>query len=72
MYDKQDKARPKHVYDIYEQSNAFDRIPHFFDDAVQYMIDAAPDPTLAVRMKTFDYRSIFENKTVNRPQSQGF
>jgi ABC-type nitrate/sulfonate/bicarbonate transport system substrate-binding protein len=72
QYDKQGFVGLARVYDIYAQANALDRVPYIMTDAVQYMIDSAPDTRMKAEMTSFDYRSVIDNSIVDKLIQEGF
>ena len=60
------------VYDRYAGTNTFERIPYVSTAAVQYMIDHPVDEQTAIQLKRFDFRSVIDNRVVERLVKQGF
>ena len=67
--DLNDLAR---VYDRYAKTNTFERVPYVLAASVQYMIDHAIDDQAAAQMKSFDFRTIIDNRTIDRLVREGF
>jgi len=60
------------VYDRYAKTNTFERVPYVLAAAVQYMIDHPVDDQAAAQMKSYDFRTIIDNSTVDRLVREGF
>jgi len=60
------------VYDRYAKTNTFERVPYVLAPSVQYMIDHAIDAQSAAQMKSFDFRTVIDNTTVDRLVREGF
>jgi hypothetical protein len=60
------------VYDHYARTNTYERVPYVMSAAVQYMIDHPPDPQAGAQLKRFDFRTVIDNRTVDRLVSEGF
>jgi len=71
-YTPEDLTDLGRVYDRYAKSNTFERVPYVLAPSVQYMIDHAVDNQAAAQMKSFDFRTIIDNSTVDRLVREGF
>jgi ABC-type nitrate/sulfonate/bicarbonate transport system substrate-binding protein len=71
-YAPEDLTELARVYDRYAQSNTFERVPYVPTASVQYMIDHPVDDQAATQMKSFDFRTIVDNGTVERLVHEGF
>jgi ABC-type nitrate/sulfonate/bicarbonate transport system substrate-binding protein len=67
--DASDLAR---AYDRYVMVNAYERIPYVPAAAVQYMLDHPVDAQSAAEMKKFDFRTVIDNRIVERLVKEGF
>ena len=68
----EEQAHVERVYDRYSKGNTFERVPYVLAPAVQYQIDHAPDPRVAVQMKAFDFHRVIDNSIVQRLVREGF
>jgi len=71
-YTPEDLTDLARVYDRYAKSNTFERVPYVLAPSVQYMIDHAVDNQAAAQMKSYDFRTIIDNSTVDRLVREGF
>lgn len=60
------------VYDRYAQTNTFERVPYLSAAAVRYMIDHPVDERTAEQLKRFDFRTVIDNRTVDRLVQESF
>ena len=60
------------VYDRYAKTNTFERVPYLPAAAVAYMLDHPVDDQAAAQMKSFDFRTVIDNGTVERLVREGF
>jgi len=65
-YDKQEPADIERLYDLYAKSNSFERIPYVPTMAVRYTINNQADLSISRQLKTFDFRTVFDNTTIDR------
>ncbi len=71
-YAPEDLTDLARVYDRYAKTNTFERVPYVIAASVQYMIDHPVDDQSAAQMKSFDFRTIIDNSTVDRLVREGF
>jgi len=71
-YTPEDRGELERVYDRYAKTNTFERVPYLTAVAVQYMIDHPVDEQVAGQMRTFDFRTVVDNATVDRLVQEGF
>ena len=71
-YDKQPEADVSRIYDIYLKGNIFDRVPYVMADAVKAIVKQQVDPALAKQLKSFDFKQVIDNSTVERLVKEGF
>ena len=71
-YTPEDLTDLARVYDRYAKTNTFERVPYVLSPSVQYMIDHPVDDRSAAQMKSFDFRTIIDNSTVDRLVREGF
>lgn len=71
-YTPEDPTELARVYDRYAQTNTFERVPYVLLPAVQYMVDHPVDDRAAVQMRSFDFRTIIDNSTVERLVREGY
>ena len=71
-YTPEDLTDLARVYDRYAGTNTFERVPYVLSAAVRYMIDHPVDDQSAAQMKSFDFRTIIDNSTVDRLVREGF
>jgi ABC-type nitrate/sulfonate/bicarbonate transport system substrate-binding protein len=71
-YTPEDLTDLARVYDRYAKTNTFERVPYVLSASVQYMIDHPVDDQSAAQMKSFDFRTIIDNSTVDRLVREGF
>ena len=71
-YTPEDLTDLARVYDRYAKTNTFERVPYVLSASVQYMIDHPVDEQSAALMKSFDFRTIIDNSTVDRLVREGF
>ena len=69
--DKPDPMEIDRVYDLYAKSSAFERVPYVLTGAVKSVVDQADSQT-ATAMKTFDFKTVVDNSTVDRLVKEGF
>ena len=60
------------AYDRYAKTNTFERVPYVLAASVQYMLDHPVDDQAAAQMRSFDFRTIIDNTTVERIVREGF
>jgi ABC-type nitrate/sulfonate/bicarbonate transport system substrate-binding protein len=72
VYDPQSREDVERFYDIYSKGNLFERVPYVLSPAVKSVIDQQSDPQLAAAMKSFDYRKVIDNGTVDRLVKEGY
>ncbi|HEX4134922.1 MAG TPA: ABC transporter substrate-binding protein [Bryobacteraceae bacterium] len=71
-YTPEKPAELARVYDRYAKTNTFERVPYVVAASVQYMIDHAVDERAAAQMKSFDFRTVIDNSTVDRLVREGW
>jgi ABC-type nitrate/sulfonate/bicarbonate transport system substrate-binding protein len=71
-YDRQPEADISRIYDIYQKSNIFERVPYVMKDAVTSIVAQQVDPRLAQQLKAFDFHKVVDNSTVDRLVKEGF
>lgn len=71
-YDRQPEADVSRIYDIYQKSNIFERVPYVLNDAVKSIVAQQVDPRLAQQLKAFDFRKVVDNSTVDRLVKEGY
>ena len=71
-FDKQPEDDVKRIYDRYKQGNLFERIPYVLAGAVKSVIAQQSDDRIAAQMKAFDFRTVIDNKYVDRLVRDGF
>jgi ABC-type nitrate/sulfonate/bicarbonate transport system substrate-binding protein len=71
-YTPEDLTELSRVYDRYAKSNTFERVPYVLQPAVQYMLDHPVDEQAAAQMRSFDFRTIIDNSTVDRLVREGY
>jgi ABC-type nitrate/sulfonate/bicarbonate transport system substrate-binding protein len=71
-YTPEDLTELSRVYDRYAKTNTFERVPYVIAASVRYMIDHPVDAQSAAQMKSFDFRTIIDNSTVDRLVREGF
>lgn len=71
-YTQEDPAELARVYDRYAKTNTFERVPYVTNAAVQYMIDHPVDEQVAAQLKKFDFRTVIDNRIVERLVKEGF
>lgn len=71
-YAPEDLNELARVYDRYAKTNTFERVPYLPAAAVQYMLDHPVDDQAAAQMRSFDFRKIIDNATVERIVREGF
>ena len=71
-YTGEDPLELERVYDRYAKTNTFERVPYVTAVSVQYMIDHPVDEQVAAQMKKFDFRTVVDNRTVDRLVREGF
>jgi ABC-type nitrate/sulfonate/bicarbonate transport system substrate-binding protein len=71
-YTPEDLADLARVYDRYAKTNTFERVPYVLAASVQYMIDHPVDGQAATQMKSYDFRTIIDNSTVDRLVREGY
>lgn len=71
-FDKQPDDDVKRIYDRYKQGNLFERIPYVLAGAVKSVISQQSDDRIAAQMKAFDFRTVIDNKYVDRLVRDGF
>jgi ABC-type nitrate/sulfonate/bicarbonate transport system substrate-binding protein len=71
-YTPEDLTDLGRVYDRYAKTNTFERVPYVLAASVQYMIDHAVDDQAAAQLKSFDFRTIIDNGTVDRLVREGY
>lgn len=71
-FDKQPEDDVKRIYDRYKQSNLFERIPYVLANAVKSVIAQQSDDRIAAQMKAFDFRTVVDNRYVDRLVRDGF
>jgi ABC-type nitrate/sulfonate/bicarbonate transport system substrate-binding protein len=71
-YTPEDLTDLARVYDRYAKTNTFERVPYVLTASVRYMIEHPLDEQTAALMKSFDFRTIIDNSTVDRLVREGF
>jgi len=71
-YDRQPQADVERIYDLYARPNLFERVPYVLAPAVKSVIDQQADPQIAAQMKAFDFRTVIDNRIVDRLVKDGF
>jgi ABC-type nitrate/sulfonate/bicarbonate transport system substrate-binding protein len=71
-FDKQPDADVQRIYERYQKSNLFERIPYVLDGAVKSVISQQSDDRIAAEMKSFDFRTVVDNSYVARLVREGF
>jgi ABC-type nitrate/sulfonate/bicarbonate transport system substrate-binding protein len=71
-YDRQPQADVERIYDLYAGPNLFERVPYVLAPAVKSVIDQQADPQIAAQMKAFDFRTVIDNRIVDRLVKDGF
>src|SRR5207249_7116488 len=71
-YDKQEQADVERVYDRYNKSNTYERVPYVLAPALQYILDHPADEQVAAQMKKYDFRKVIDNSIVARLVREGF
>jgi ABC-type nitrate/sulfonate/bicarbonate transport system substrate-binding protein len=71
-FDKQPEDDVKRIYDRYKQGNLFERVPYVLAGAVKAVIAQQSDDRIAAQMKAFDFRTVIDNKYVDRLARDGF
>jgi len=71
-FDKQPEDDVKRIYDRYKQGNLFERVPYVLAGAVKSVIAQQSDDRIAAQMKAFDFRTVVDNKYVDRLARDGF
>ena len=71
-YTPEDLKELSRVYDRYAKANTFERVPYVLLPAVQYMVDHPVDEQAAALMRSFDFRTIIDNSTVERLVREGY
>ena len=71
-YTPEDLTELSRVYDRYAKTNTFERVPYVIAASVRYMIDHPVDEQSAAHMKSFDFKTIIDNSTVDRLVREGF
>jgi len=69
---KEDPADVEKVYDRYQKTNVFERVPYVLAPAVQYQLDHAADPESSAALKAFDFHKVIDNSIVDRLVKEGF
>jgi hypothetical protein len=72
IYDPQSREDVERFYDIYAKGNLFERVPYLLTPAVKSVTEQQSDAQLAALMKSFDYRKVADNGTVDRLMKEGF
>jgi ABC-type nitrate/sulfonate/bicarbonate transport system substrate-binding protein len=70
LYD--DAADIEKVYDRYTKAGTYERVPYISAAAVQYMIGHPVDDQLGAQLRSFDFRKVVDNGTVDRLVKEGF
>ncbi|HLQ76665.1 MAG TPA: ABC transporter substrate-binding protein [Terriglobia bacterium] len=71
MDDKADPADIARVYDLYAKGNAYERVPFVLAGAIKSVVDQA-DAQTATAMRSFDFKTVVDNSTVDRLVKEGF
>jgi len=71
-YDKQTSADVERFYDGYAKANVLERVPYVLTGAVQAVIDQQSDARLLAQMKAFDFRTVIDNRVVDRLVKEGY
>jgi ABC-type nitrate/sulfonate/bicarbonate transport system substrate-binding protein len=71
-YDRQPEADVERIYDIYQKSNIFERVPYVLNDAVKSIVSQQVDPRLAQQLKAYDFHKVVDNSTVDRLVKEGY
>lgn len=71
-YTQENPAELERVYDRYAKTNTFERVPYVTTAAVRYMIDHPVDERTAEQLKKFDFRTVVDNRIVERMVRDGF
>jgi ABC-type nitrate/sulfonate/bicarbonate transport system substrate-binding protein len=71
-YTQEDPAELARVYDRYAKTNTFERVPYVTNAAVRYMIEHPVDEQVAAQLKKFDFRTVIDNRIVERLVKEGF
>jgi ABC-type nitrate/sulfonate/bicarbonate transport system substrate-binding protein len=72
VYDKQATADVERFYEGYRQANLLERVPYVLTSAVNAVIEQQSNPQLAAQLKAGDYRTLIDNRTVDRLVKEGF
>ena len=72
LYTPDNPADLGRVYDRYAQTKTFERVPYVSAAAVRYMIDHPVDDRTAEQLKKFDFRTVIDNRTMDRLVQEGF
>ena len=68
----EDLADMERIYERYNKTNVFERVPYVLAPAVQYMIDHPADENSGAILRKFDFHTIINNGTVERLVKEGF
>src|SRR5687767_13768634 len=71
-YDRQPEADVARIYALYAKGNIFERVPYVMDAAVKSIVEQQVDPRLAKDLKSFDFKRVVDNSTVDRLVKEGF
>jgi len=71
VYDKQEQADIERVYGLYAKNSAYEKIPYVLAGAIKSVVDQA-DAQTATAMRSFNFKSVVDNSTVDRLVKEGF
>jgi ABC-type nitrate/sulfonate/bicarbonate transport system substrate-binding protein len=60
------------TYELYARPQAFERVPYVLRPAVEAVVAQQSDPQIAGRMRAFDWRTVIDNRVVDKLVAEGF
>jgi ABC-type nitrate/sulfonate/bicarbonate transport system substrate-binding protein len=67
-----DVADIERIYDRYQKTNVFERVPYVLAPAIQYNLDHPADAVSGASLAKFDFRTVIDNSVVERLVKEGF
>jgi ABC-type nitrate/sulfonate/bicarbonate transport system substrate-binding protein len=71
-YDKQKEEDMARIYDRYNKTNGFERIPYVLAGAISSVIGQQVDQTILAQFKAFDFHRVIDNSAIDRLIKEGF
>jgi ABC-type nitrate/sulfonate/bicarbonate transport system substrate-binding protein len=71
-YDKQKEEDMARIYDRYNKTNGFERIPFVLAGAISSVIAQQVDQTILAQFKAFDFHKVIDNSVIDRLIKEGF